>query len=390
MDGPAPESRSTTSWLSVAAGALALVLLAVLAFLLYTRAGDELEDRAEYQVRDSATFAAQLVAEQTLRYSELAQRRAEGLRPKLGTRPLERLTPAQRDLVANELREIRAATRGLRSAGLTSPSGNILLTDPPNPELYGRNFAFRDWYQGVTEQRTPYVSRVFRAVTAGAPKTVTVAATIGPREDPLAILTVSLERRTQELVTRFSGTQEIGLVVTDQGGDVVASSGVSSDRIPSRRDDPLVKAALRGESGTSTGGDEIAAYAPVPDIGWTVSARLEKDVALADVRDLRTLSLVLTLIVGLLFTALTTAAILLQRRAERAEAAAAKRRQAVHLHDGVVQTLTIAQAAREAGDHETADKAVSDALEESKRITADLLPENVQPGDLIRPDKLGF
>ena len=43
MDG----SPRTTSWLSVAAGALALVLLAVLAFLLYTRAGDELEDRAE-------------------------------------------------------------------------------------------------------------------------------------------------------------------------------------------------------------------------------------------------------------------------------------------------------------------------------------------------------
>lgn len=378
--GQRPVSR-----LSITAGVLALVLLAVLSLVLYSRAGQELEDRAEEQVRDAATFAAQLVAEQMLRYSELAERRAEGLEARLGDAPLVRLTPAQRTLVANELREIRAATRGLRAASLVTAGGTVLLTDPPTPELYGRSFAFRDWYRGVTRERSPYVSRVFRSVTAGAPKTVTVAATVGPRKDPTAILTISLERRTQELVTRFSGSRDLGLVVTDQGGDVVAASGVSSDEIPSRRDDPLVRAALRGEAGTRTDGEDIAAYAPVPDIGWTVSARLAKDVALQDVRDLRALSLVLTLVIGLLFAALTTGAVLLQRRAARAESAAAKRRQAMHLHDGVVQTLTIAQAAREAGDQEAADRAVATALEESKRVAAELLPDRVRPGDLILP-----
>lgn len=380
---PEPSGRSR---LAVAAGAVALGLLVVLSLLLYSRAQDSLEERAELQVRDAAMFAAQLVEEQTLRISELVTAHAEHLSTIAGA-PIERLDARQRAMAARELAEMRRDTRGLRGAGLISTEGVVLFADPPAPDVYGRSFAFRDWYRGVTRERSPYVSRVFRSVGAGQPKTVTVAALIGPDDAPVAILTASLARRTQELVTRFSRTQGLGLVVTDQGGDVVAASGVSSDRIDSRRDDPLVEAALRGETGTLVDDDEIASYAPVETTGWTVSARLPSEIALADVDDLRTLAVLLTAIIGLLVGSLTAAVILFQRRAERLGLAAVKRRQAVHLHDGVVQTLTVAQAAREMGDHEAADRAVGDALQESKRITAELLPDDIGPGDLIRPDE---
>lgn len=359
----------------------------MLAVTLYARADRSLRDQAEQRVRDATTLAAQLVGEQTLRFSEIVQAHAAQLSA-LGDRPLERLTPRQRALAARQLSALQRGTRGLRSAALVSPSGRLLVADPPAPRFEGRSFAFRDWYRGVTSVRSPYVSQVFRAAATGKPKTVTVAALVRstPSKRVIAILTVGLERRTQELATEFNRSQGLGLAVTDQAGHVVALSGVSSDRIVSRAGDALVRAALEGRSGTIVTDDAIAGYAPVEGIGWTVTARLPTDVALSDVRDLRTLAVVLTAIVGLLLAALTAGVVWFQRRAQALEVAQAQRRQAIHLHDGVVQTLTVARAARETGNDELADRAVADALAESKRITAELLPDDVTPGDLARPD----
>ncbi|MFL5845060.1 MAG: hypothetical protein ACJ762_10235 [Solirubrobacteraceae bacterium] len=380
-----PEPRGLPQ-LTVAAGLVAIALLITLAALLNGRAHGALEDRAELQVRDATTLAAQLVGEQTLRFSELVEAHADHLTT-FADRPVERLSVRQIPEARAELSELRNRTEGLRSAGLTSMTGHLLALDPPVAGMVGKDFSYRDWFKGVTTESSPYVSRVFRAVTPGKPKTVTVAALVrNPAGKPVAILTASLERRTQELVAEFNRTQGLGLVVTDQGGDVVALSGVSSNRIMSMRSDPLVKAALAGRSGTQADDDEIAGFAPVPGIGWTVSARLPTDVALKDVRDLRTLAVILTVTIGILLAALTAGLVWYQRRTESLRISAAKREQAVHLHDGVVQTLTIAQIARASGDHGTADKAVDDALTESKRITAELLPDDVAPGDLVRPD----
>jgi C4-dicarboxylate-specific signal transduction histidine kinase len=382
-----PEPRGLPQ-ITVAAGTFAVVLLVALAFLLYSRAQNSLEERAELQVRDATTLAAQLVDEQTLRFSELVDAHGSHLGT-LADQPIRTLTRAQRRLVTDELRNLRDRTRGLRSAALTSMDGRLVLAEPPLPDLVGRSFAYRDWFKGVIEERSPYVSRVFRSVAEGRPKTVTVAALVRSRAGrPIAVLTASLERRTQELVAEFNRTQGLGLVVTDQAGGVVALSGVSSNRLMSLSKDPLVRMALAGKSGTKVDDEEIAGYAPVKSTGWTVSARLPTDVALSDVYDLRSLTIALTGAITLLLAALTTGVIWFQRRTQQLEVAAAKREQAVHLHDGVVQTLTVAQIARQAGDHATADRAVADALDESKRITADLLPGDVGPGDLVRPDDL--
>lgn len=381
---PAPAETRGPTLLTVAAGVVAIALLVTLSALLYGRAQDSLADRSKAQVRDATTLAAQLVGEQTLRFSELVQSHASHLST-LSDGPVTGLDGRQRAAVVKELRDVVGGTRGLRSAGLLTPDGRLLITEPAAPEFYGRSFADRDYYTGVMHE-SPYVSRVFESVRKL--KTVIVAARVrDPRGRTIAILTVGLERRTQELVAQFSRSQGLGLLVTDQGGSEIARSGVSSEKIVSRADDPLVRAALRGDAGTDTGGDEIAAYAPVPTTGWAVITRLPESVALADVHDLRTLAIVLTAIIGLLLAGLTAGVVRFQRRAESLRAAAAQRAHAVHLHDGVVQTLTVAQIAREAGDHTMADRAVQDALEESKRITADLLPDDVSPGDLVRPDQ---
>lgn len=375
-----------THWVPVLAGAIAIALVIAFAALLYDRAGDGLRGKARNQVRDDTALAAQLVAEQTLRFSETVQDRATQLSA-LADGALETLTARQRATVGQQLRALVMGTRGLRGAGLATPEGVLLANYPPQPEFLGRSFAFRDWFNGVTRVRSPYVSRVFNAVGPGRPKTVTVAALVKSAQTgkTIGVLSVGLERRTQELVAAINKTRGLGIVVTDQGGDVVALSGVSSNRIRSMRDDPLVRAALAGRSGTSETDEAIAGYAPVPGIGWTVSARLPTDVALSEVNDLRTLAIALAAVITALLAALTAGIVWVQRRNEQLEVAAALREQAVHLHDDVVQQLTVAQAAREAGDAETADRAVADALAATKQITSELLPQDIAPGDLVGP-----
>src|SRR5690242_15616765 len=67
---PAPKYRRTTL-LAVVAGGVAVGLLAAAAILVYAGADSGLRSQATARVRASAALAAQLVGEQTLRFSEL-------------------------------------------------------------------------------------------------------------------------------------------------------------------------------------------------------------------------------------------------------------------------------------------------------------------------------
>jgi len=382
-----PARRDRTTLLAVAGGLVAVVLLVVLAVVVFQRADSALRDQARRRVKEDTTLAARLVGEQTLRFSELVLEHAGALSTLAGG-PLESLTPAQARVATSELRALDMGTRGLRAAALVSPTGRLLVAYPPNPAFYGRSFAFRDWFRGVTKLRSPYVSRVFRSAAAGHPKTVTVAALVrsATGHRVVGILTVGLQRRTQELAADVTHKEGLALTVTDQAGDVIAATGARGPRIRSARTDPLVRMALAGGSGTQIADGAIEGFAPVHETGWTVTARLPTDVALKDVHDLRTLVIVLTAAIGVLLALLTGGLVLLAQRAQRLRYADVKRSQAMHLHDGVVQQLTLAIGAREAGDAEQADGAILAALAESKRITSELLPDDLQPGDLARPE----
>lgn len=69
-----------------------------------------------------------------------------------------------------------------------------------------------------------------------------------------------------------------------------------------------------------------------------------------------------------------------------------RREHALDLNDDVVQTLTAAQLALDAGHHEEARSAVSTALADARQIVTNLLEESLDgtplaPGDLVRPKK---
>ena len=100
--------------------------------------------------------------------------------------------------------------------------------------------------------------------------------------------------------------QGLHLIVTDQRGTLLAGTvngAPAVDGLVTAASDGRVREALAGRSGVTRSiemdGDALSGYVPVPRIGWTVSAEVDADDALASVRELRTTVLAVAAILGL-------------------------------------------------------------------------------------------
>jgi PAS domain S-box-containing protein len=88
---------------------------------------------------------------------------------------------------------------------------------------------------------------------------------------------------------------------------VVAAAGASRRGLRSRRDDPLVQAALQGRSGiserTTPAGRVVSAYEPIGGLNWTVTADVATDTAFAPIGALRRTVLTISAVIGLVLLA---------------------------------------------------------------------------------------
>jgi len=248
-------------------------------------------------------------------------------------------TPAMMDgpTVDGHLTDLTGARAGIQGAFLTDLSGRLTRVVPATPEIVGRDFSFRDWYRGLTASggATPYVSEAYQTAIAAHPLVVAVAAYI--RNDagqPVAILALTYELDTlQGFARELSAGQGVELTITDQRGNLLAGSDWHADQLVARRDDPAVTAALAGQSGVDqrdrAGEKVVESWAPVPTVGWTVTAAVPTSRAFADLGRLRTAVLVLALLVGVVVTAALVFLLLILRASQRSQEALAAGRDAL-------------------------------------------------------------
>ena len=148
---------------------------------------------------------------------------------------------------------------------------------PPDPSVVNHNFAFRDWYKGVTRERRPYVSEVYK--TAVAPHQLVVAIAVPMKNDqgqPIGILMAPYAVNTisQRLVeTKLEGAWTISLV--DQNGHLSAhpNMGAYSAAVDLSDYEP-VKRVRAGQTGSGTfsrqGDTYFSRYEPVSPYGWGI------------------------------------------------------------------------------------------------------------------------
>jgi PAS domain S-box-containing protein len=187
---------------------------------------------------------------------------------------------------------------------------------PSTPEVIGVDFSARDWCRGVLSSGGPYVSEAFRSGIAGHPLTIAIAmpvrAVVGdPSSKALAILAVLYPLDTiAGFADGLAKAQGLRLTVTDQRGTLLAGRSdqpSEPEGLVSATSDPRVREALAGRSGVTrtkgSDGDALSGYAPVPGIGWTVTAEVPTREALASVRQLRSTVLSVAGLLGLVMLA---------------------------------------------------------------------------------------
>ena len=59
------------------------------------------------------------------------------------------------------LRQLHETFPELDRVFLADPTGVVWATEPERPEIHGRSYAFRDWYQGVSRGWQPYMSQIY-------------------------------------------------------------------------------------------------------------------------------------------------------------------------------------------------------------------------------------
>jgi hypothetical protein len=104
---------------------------------------------------------------------------AENLLTSIANRRMLSLAWARRDVAGlnAHLEEIRKLEPSFLFVSMYEPDGTMRAIVPPD-KIVGQNFAYRDWYRGVTAHWQPYVSEVYRTAAGSSPLVVAVAVPI--------------------------------------------------------------------------------------------------------------------------------------------------------------------------------------------------------------------
>src|SRR5213596_379980 len=76
---------------------------------------------------------------------------------------------------------------------LADPAGVVWVTEPETPEIYGRSYAFRDWYRGVSASWQPYMSEIYQTDIGHTPA-VALAAPIHDVDGRVIGIIASVQR----------------------------------------------------------------------------------------------------------------------------------------------------------------------------------------------------
>jgi PAS domain S-box-containing protein len=254
-------------WLGALA-ALFILSLAGASIWMDVKARQVIEEQELQRVRARAETLAGLV-DRELEHAQTVLRSVE-------MRPLLREAWKRRDVDAlrRHLRDILMLDQSLLFASLYELDGTLRAIEPPD-RIVGWNFAYRDWYRGVTSRKQAYVSEAYQTAVGTHPWVVAVALPVwGPGDEPAGLLMAAytLETLSENLRSLHLGD---GAYVVDQRGVVAGATDKESlgKPLPESLRGSLQTAAQGEADGVSVRGPTdhwLVGYAPVRDLGWAI------------------------------------------------------------------------------------------------------------------------
>lgn len=162
---------------------------------------------------------------------------------------------------------------------LTDPGGTLMADTPEFPGVRGKNFAFRDWYQGVSRNWKPYVSNVYKR--AAEPRLNVFAVAVPIKSKNLQITGILLLQVRLDALFEWIKGVEMGssgfVYVVDRKGQIAYHPKFPPQgNIADFSSVPVVQDALRGDRGVKItfnpieNEERISAYSPIAGYGWAV------------------------------------------------------------------------------------------------------------------------
>ena len=257
--------------------------LAVLTYSTLTISNRTVRDQAEQRVSAVGQVSRALVREDVRGLEGVVE--AYAARQRLQ----EAVTRGNVAEIRRHLDQLRESRPELSAAWVARPDGVIVDIVPETPGVVGQSFAHRDWYRGVVDANATYVAEAVEGAATGNPLVAPIVTPIEVEGTVVGILGSGYGLRDIDaFLEEFNRDQGFELTLTDQRGRVLATSTGGTALFDDLSDDPGIRAALGGlDVIIETNDDVVAAYAPIDDIGWTISASIPRAEVFAPLVSLR-------------------------------------------------------------------------------------------------------
>jgi signal transduction histidine kinase/CheY-like chemotaxis protein len=242
--------------------------------------------------------------------------------------------PGSRLQALAQLRQLGVSQGNVATLLLIDPTGRVVAAEPASSLFASEPVAGRDWFQQALRARRPLVSQAYRSSAAGHPLLLAATAPVlNSKGTTLGVLVAVADLSSlQAYADYFAKSFGVQLTISDRNGIVLAQPpGESLSSQPAT--DALVAAALAGKTGVGSretaSGRTLTAYAPVPKLGWVVTAGLPNSTVLAQIYPLRSTVYTVAAILALVLCAGLGLLVRTLRQRQRAEKAAVDSRRAL-------------------------------------------------------------
>ena len=208
------------SWRRFSVALLILLLVPALALFLYV--SQSVKSRLHEQAAGEANLFALMVRKQVAEEFTGQKRYVESFASRPGL--VSALTGEQP--VAEVSQHLAAMIDGnekLSRGIFAAPDGTLLYAHPNDPEVLGRQFSSREWFQHALAAERAYVSGVYQRAAFEQEEVIMIAARVqGPDGNLLGVLGGQyLVADFREWINRVIDTGDYEVVVADQHGETI-------------------------------------------------------------------------------------------------------------------------------------------------------------------------
>jgi PAS domain S-box-containing protein len=232
--------------------------------------------------------------------------------------------PPTNPSLRSAMREFQRANPAMKASLLMDETGRIITLEPYSFNAIGKDYSFRDYFNGAIGSDDTFVSSVFRSTATENPNYVAISHRIVDADGkPAGVLVAAVDSKAvfQSYVDQFKAENDVELRIFDQASQIVAAPG-ATDAIEVSRDVHILE-AIAGNPWSGTmerdGRDVVTAYRSVPGTGWVISATVPRSAAFAPIDALQSRVVIIAAVLGsVVLGAIVTLAFAIRAR-DRAE-----------------------------------------------------------------------